>query len=153
MNTTWKNVDVTLDAATLLDLMAATGRHLHGSEPIDSDIEQMRAAMKDAMDKWQAAITADRRARYSIDAPQPLHVNGEGEMVAFKFAPESTTQWTIHDYTGNQVDGYDCRQDALEAMGDAVWQNDCDLVPSIHFLVYAGRTIVKMQGRRKARRA
>lgn len=142
----WKNIKVTVTAEDLLNLMAAQARYedtKDGSN--DVDILDMKDSRKRCLKIWMDAVRADT-------PPQPLYRNGEGEMVKFTFAPESNTEWTVHDYQGNQVDGYDCRQAALESMGDAVFFNDSDHLPSIHFLVQGRKTIVKTMGRRKARR-
>lgn len=55
-------------------------------------------------------------------------------------------KWTIHSWHGNQVDGYDEKALAVEALTDIVWDAKCDGVPSRHYLVRDAKTIVMQRG-------
>jgi len=153
--------DVTVNAGDLLALLSAAidqmDTILKQAALVDPDqrielgrrVDVLHAHHKTALEAWAEGVSAYRESQCD---DQPRHRNSEDETVKFEFAPESKTEWTIHDYQGNQVDGYDCRQAALESMSDSVHFNDCDHLPSIHFLVQGRKTIVKTMGRRKARR-
>ena len=58
----------------------------------------------------------------------------------------SAPKWTIHDWHGIQVDAYDEKGHAVEALRDIVWDAKCDRVPSRHYLVRDANTIVMQRG-------
>lgn len=67
--------------------------------------------------------------------------NGD-DMLFARNAPK----WTIHSWHGMQVDGYDDKGAAVEALLDIVWEAKADRVPSRHYLVQDAKKIVMQRG-------
>ena len=63
----------------------------------------------------------------------------------FLFA-RNAPKWTIHNWHGMQVDGYDEKALAVEALNDIVWDAKSEGVPSRHYLVSNAEKIVMQRG-------